>query len=96
MKQQIYVLQHSYELENGYEETKFLGVFSSFEKAKAAIEQVSKVRSLLGATQNRLDHTLANLEETTTNLTEAESRIRDTDMAKEMMLYIKNNILIQN
>ena len=35
MKQQIYVLQHSYELENGYEETKFLGVFSSFEKAKA-------------------------------------------------------------
>ncbi len=68
----------------------------SMEKAKAAIEQVSKVRSLLGATQNRLDHTLANLEETTTNLTEAESRIRDTDMANEMMKYTKNNILIQS
>lgn len=69
---------------------------ASMEKAKAAIEQVSKVRSLLGATQNRLDHTLANLEETTTNLTEAESRIRDTDMANEMMKYTKNNILIQS
>ncbi len=69
---------------------------ASMMKAKAAIEQVSKTRSLLGATQNRLDHTLANLEETTTNLTEAESRIRDTDMANEMMKYTKNNILIQS
>ncbi len=68
----------------------------SMEKAKAAIEEISKTRSLLGATQNRLDHTLANLEETTTNLTEAESRIRDTDMANEMMKYTKNNILIQS
>ena len=43
MKQQIYVLQHSYELENGYEETKFLGVCSSFEKAKAAILEYQKL-----------------------------------------------------
>lgn len=62
---------------------------------KAAIDTVSQVRAKLGATQNRLDHTLNNLETTTTNLTESESRIRDTDMAKEMMDYTKNNILIQ-
>ena len=63
---------------------------------KAAIDTVSQVRAKLGATQNRLDHTLNNLETTTTNLTESESRIRDTDMAKEMMDYTKNNILIQS
>ena len=63
---------------------------------KAAIDIVSQVRAKLGATQNRLDHTLNNLETTTTNLTESESRIRDTDMAKEMMDYTKNNILIQS
>ena len=49
----------------------------------------------MGATQNRLEHTINNLEATTTNITEAESRIRDTDMAKEMMAYTKNNILVQ-
>lgn len=65
------------------------------DKIKAAIDTVSQVRAKLGATQNRLDHTLNNLETTTTNLTESESRIRDTDMAKEMMDYTKNNILIQ-
>ena len=65
------------------------------DRIKAAIDTVSKVRAKLGATQNRLDHTLNNLETTTTNLTESESRIRDTDMAKEMMDYTKNNILIQ-
>ena len=65
------------------------------DKIKAAIDTVSQVRAKLGATQNRLDHTLNNLETTTTNLTESESRIRDTDMAKEMMDYTKNNILLQ-
>ena len=66
------------------------------DRIKAAIDTVSQVRAKLGATQNRLDHTLNNLETTTTNLTESESRIRDTDMAKEMMDYTKNNILIQS
>ena len=65
-------------------------------KIKDAIDTVSKVRAKLGATQNRLDHTLNNLETTTENLTESESRIRDTDMAKEMMQYTKNNILVQS
>jgi len=65
-------------------------------KIKDAIDTVSKVRAKLGATQNRLDHTLNNLETTTENLTESESRIRDTDMAKEMMKYTKNNILVQS
>ena len=60
-----------------------------------AIDYVSTVRGNLGATQNRLEHTINNLEATTTNITEAESRIRDTDMAKEMMDYTKNNILVQ-
>ena len=66
------------------------------DRIKAAIDTVSQVRAKLGATQNRLDHTLNNLETTTTNLTESESRIRDTDMAKEMMDYTKNNILTQS
>ncbi len=65
-------------------------------KIKDAIDTVSKIRAKLGATQNRLDHTLNNLETTTENLTDAESRIRDTDMAKEMMQYTKNNILVQS
>ena len=65
-------------------------------KIRDAIDSVSKVRAKLGATQNRLDHTLNNLETTTENLTDAESRIRDTDMAKEMMQYTKNNILVQS
>ena len=69
---------------------------SGITKIKDAIDTVSKIRAKLGATQNRLDHTLNNLETTTENLTDAESRIRDTDMAKEMMQYTKNNILVQS
>ena len=65
------------------------------EKINNAIDYISTVRGNLGATQNRLEHTINNLEATTTNITEAESRIRDTDMAKEMMSYTKNNILVQ-
>lgn len=61
----------------------------------SAINTVSAERSKLGATQNRLDHTINNLTATAENLTEAESRIRDVDMAQEMMNFTKNNILSQ-
>ena len=60
-----------------------------------AIAMVSAERSKLGATQNRLDHTINNLTATSENLTAAESRIRDVEMAKEMMSFTKNNILNQ-
>ncbi len=60
-----------------------------------AIEKVSKQRSALGAIQNRLEHTIANLDVAAENLQTAESRIRDVDMAKEMVEYSKNNILSQ-
>lgn len=60
-----------------------------------AIESVSAERSKLGATQNRLDHTINNLTATAENLAAAESRIRDVDMAEEMMEFTKNNILSQ-
>lgn len=60
-----------------------------------AIEQVSAERSKLGAYQNRLEHTINNLSTSSENLSAAESRIRDVDMAKEMMAFTKNNILSQ-
>ncbi|MEN2768678.1 flagellin Hag [Ornithinibacillus xuwenensis] len=60
-----------------------------------AINQVSTQRSALGAVQNRLEHTINNLGASQENLTAAESRIRDVDMAKEMMEFTKNNILTQ-
>ena len=62
---------------------------------QSAIEKVSTQRSLLGAVQNRLEHTIANLDTTSENTSSAESRIRDTDMADEMVEYSKNNILAQ-
>ncbi|OON95705.1 MAG: hypothetical protein ATN36_00945 [Epulopiscium sp. Nele67-Bin005] len=61
----------------------------------AALEKVSSERSKLGAYQNRLEHTVANLDTASLNLTEAESRIRDADMAEEMMNYTKSNVLSQ-
>lgn len=61
----------------------------------AAINIVSTQRAALGAIQNRLEHTINNLGASHENLTAAESRIRDTDMAKEMMEFTKNNILTQ-
>jgi flagellin len=61
----------------------------------AAIEEVSTMRSKFGAVQNRLEHTINNLETGAENLTAAESRIRDVDMAKEMMAQTKNSILSQ-
>ncbi|MBI6872717.1 flagellin [Clostridium aciditolerans] len=60
-----------------------------------AIEKVSKERSKLGAVQNRLEHTISNLNNASENLQSAESRVRDVDMAKEMMNFSKNNILQQ-
>jgi len=61
----------------------------------SAIETVSTARAYLGANQNRLEHTIANLNTSSENLTASESRIRDVDMAKEMMTFSKNNILSQ-
>ncbi len=60
-----------------------------------AIKKVSDERSQLGAKQNRLEHTINNLGTSSENLSAAESRIRDVDMAKEMMEMTKNNILQQ-
>ena len=63
---------------------------------KKAIDDVSKARSGVGALQNRLDHTMNNLGTTKENLTAAESRIRDVDMASEMINYTKNSVLVQS
>lgn len=71
------------------------GAAKAIEKIKTAINTVSSTRGDLGAVQNRLEHTINNLGVTSENMTAAESRIRDTDMAEEMMNYTKNNILIQ-
>ena len=68
---------------------------SYMESVQDAIEVVSKQRSAMGAIQNRLEHTIANLDTTSENTQAAESRIRDTDMASEMVTYSKNNILAQ-
>ena len=67
----------------------------SIESINKAIEQVSTERSKLGAMQNRLEHTIKNLDTSAENLQAAESRIRDVDMAKEMMEFTKQNILQQ-
>ena len=63
---------------------------------KDAVNYVSSVRGTLGATQNRLEHTINNLSVMEENIQDAESSIRDTDVADEMMAYTKNNILIQS
>lgn len=68
---------------------------SAIKVINTAIEKVSAQRSQLGAYQNRLEHTINNLGTSSENLTAAESRIRDVDMAKEMMEFTKNNILSQ-
>ncbi|MBM0064906.1 flagellin N-terminal helical domain-containing protein [Alkalicoccobacillus gibsonii] len=62
---------------------------------QAAIDTVSAERSKLGANQNRLEHTISNLDNSSENLQAAESRVRDVDMAKEIMEFTKNNILSQ-
>ena len=72
------------------------GAKAAVDKIKAAINSVSSTRGDLGAIQNRLEHTINNLSVTAENMTAAESRIRDVDMANEMMAYTKNNILVQS
>ena len=68
---------------------------AAIKQIQSAIKMVSAQRSLLGAIQNRLEYTINNLENYSENLTSAESQIRDTDMATEMVDYSKNNILQQ-
>lgn len=72
------------------------GAAAAMSKIKTAINTVSTSRGKLGAIQNRLEHTINNLGVTTENITSAESRIRDVDMAKEMMNYTKNSVLVQS
>ena len=69
---------------------------ASIDVIKDAINYVSSVRGDLGAYQNRLDHTANNLSVMAENIQDAESTIRDTDVAEEMMSYVKNNILVQS
>ena len=68
---------------------------AAIDRISEAIQKVSSQRSTLGAAQNRLEHTISNLDNVVENTTSAESRIRDTDMAQEMVNYSKNNILAQ-
>ena len=69
---------------------------NAIDTIKAAINSVSTTRAGLGALQNRLEHTINNLDVAVENLSAANSRIRDTDMAKEMMNYTKMNVLVQS
>ena len=73
----------------------FKSAGSAMDKIQSAINSVSEQRSYLGALQNRLEHTIANLDNISENTQAAESRLRDTDMADEMVEYSKNNILAQ-
>ena len=72
------------------------GAQSAVNHIRDAINTVSSIRGTLGATQNRLEHTANNLSVMTENIQDAESTIRDTDIAEEMMAYTKNNILVQS
>lgn len=80
---------------NALDVTTFTKAGVSMTKVQKAISKVSTQRSALGALQNRLEHTIANLDTTSENTSAAESRIRDVDMAEEMVEYSKNNILAQ-
>ena len=75
--------------------TNHTGAGTAMSAIQDAISKVSTQRSYLGALQNRLEHTVANLDNVSENTQAAESRIRDTDMAEEMVEYRKNNILAQ-
>ena len=79
----------------GVDVTSVSAANASIKKINDAITKVSTYRAELGAAQNRLEHTINNLKVTSENMTAAESRIRDTDMAKEMSAFTKNNILVQ-
>ncbi len=80
---------------NALKVSSFASAGSSMDKIQSAINLVSTQRSTLGALQNRLEHTINNLNTTAENTQAAESRIRDVDMATEMVEYSKNNILAQ-
>lgn len=71
------------------------GAQKAIDSVKAAIKSLNEQRADLGAVQNRLEHTIANLDNVVENTTAAESQIRDTDMASEMVKYSNNNILAQ-
>lgn len=73
----------------------FSSAGSAMTVIQKAIQSVSAMRSTLGALQNRLEHTISNLDNISENTQAAESRLRDTDMAEEMVEYSKNNILAQ-
>jgi len=80
---------------NALSVSSFESAGAAMEDIQAAISQVSSQRSDLGAIQNRLEHTVANIDTASENTSAAESLIRDTDMASEMVTYSKNNILAQ-
>ncbi len=80
-------------LENKAPDVRYFQALNAF--AKSAIQDVSETRSNLGAIQNRLEHTISNLDNIVENTTSAESAIRDTDIATEMVKYANNNILAQ-
>lgn len=80
---------------NSLSVTSFTSAGTAMKAIQDAIDSVSEQRSKLGAVQNRLEHTINNLDTTSENTSAAESRIRDTDMADEMVQYSKNNILAQ-
>ena len=71
------------------------GANQAMDAVKGALQKVTANRSKIGAQQNRLEHTIANEENIVENTTAAESRIRDTDMAKTMVEYSNTNILLQ-
>jgi flagellin len=73
----------------------YVSATANIKVVQSALNKVSKQRSALGALQNRLEHTIANADNTAENLQAAESRIRDVDMADEMVKYSKDNILQQ-
>ena len=80
---------------SGLKVSSFSAAGAAMKSVQSAIDIVSAQRAKLGALQNRLEHTIANLDTASENTQAAESRIRDTDMAKEMVTYSKNNILAQ-
>ena len=79
----------------GLQMSSYASAGSAMDSIQSAIDQVSSQRSYLGALQNRLNHTINNLDTTAENTQASESRIRDTDMASEMVEFSKNNILAQ-
>ena len=80
---------------SGLRVSSFSSAGAAMTAIQSAIDNVSTQRATLGAVQNRLEHTIANLDTTSENTSAAESRIRDTDMAAEMVEFSKNNILTQ-